>query len=314
MAALERLPETFRTAPFTVDEARTAGGSYGQLCHRDVVTLSRGIKTLNHCPDVPLALLTRPYTLVTGYSAASHATAFTIWEMPGFLPGAQVSTIHISRQFPHTSMRRKGVTGHRTRLFSDEVTNLSGLWITTRPRTWMDCAATMPLDELVIAADHLLRIPRPAFEGRDTPYATVSEMEFLLDRHTGIRGIVKAREALGLARIGCDSPQETRLRLATMRAGLPEPLLNARTVLTAGVAREPDQSYPEFKVAVEYEGATHSDPRQVEKDIGREEDYALAGWKEVRIMNRHMANDAKAAVQKISRALYDRGWRPSPNR
>lgn len=314
MAALERLPQSFRIAPFTIDEARAVGGSYGELCHRDVVTLSRGIKSLKNNSDVPLALLTRPYTQVTGYSAASHATAFAIWEMPGFLPGTQETTIHISRQFPHASMRRRGVTGHRTLLSSDEVTNLFGLWITTRSRTWMDCAARMSLDELVIAADHLLRIPRPVFEGRDAPYATIAELTSLLDRHPGIRGIVRARQALGLARIGCDSPQETRLRLATMRAGLPEPVLNAKTNLTPGVTREPDQSYPEFKVAVEYDGATHSDPRQVEKDVGREEDYAGAGWKEVRIMNRHMANDAKDAVQKIRRALHEHSWRPSPNR
>lgn len=311
MAALDRLPEFFRTAPFTLDEARAAGSSYGQLCHRDVVTLSRGIKSLKNCADVPLALLTRPYTQVTGYAAASHATAFTIWQFPGFLPGATAPTIHISRQFPHASMRREGVSGHRTRLFSDEVTSLNGLWITTRSRTWLDCAHAMSLDELVIAADHLLRIPRPQYEGRDTPYATVPALTALLDSHHGMRGLVKARHALRLARVGCDSPPETRLRLAVVRAGLPEPRLNVAVQLAPGVERTPDQSYPDYKVAVEYDGATHADPAQVVKDVTREEDFARGGWKEVRIMKSHMANDAEEAVSKIRNALYDRGWRPS---
>ena len=44
----------------------------------------------------PLALLTRPCTVVTGYSATSHSTAFQIWEFPGFCRGAMklAATFH----------------------------------------------------------------------------------------------------------------------------------------------------------------------------------------------------------------------------
>lgn len=96
MTPLGRLPEPFWSAPFTVAEALEKGASYGELCHRDVVTLSRSIKILTDDADVPLALLTRPYTVVTGYAAASHATAFRIWEFPGFLPAptTPTSTFH----------------------------------------------------------------------------------------------------------------------------------------------------------------------------------------------------------------------------
>ncbi|WP_256127830.1 endonuclease domain-containing protein [Arthrobacter sp. SDTb3-6] len=311
MAALDRLPEMFRAAPFTLEEARAAGSSYGELCHRDVVTLSRGIKTLKNDADLPLALLTRPYTVVTGYSAASHGTALAIWDIPGFLPGQDGKAIHISRQYPRVPARRRGVAGHRTMFRDDEVCILDGLWITTRTRTWLDCARKMAVAELVVAADHLVRIPRPVFEGRSEPYATLTELAVLLERHPGTPGIVKAREALHLARTGSDSPQETRLRLACGQAGLPEPQLNVAVRLTDGVERTPDQSYRDYKVAVEYDGATHADPRQVERDVAREEDYARAGWKEVRIMRRHMANDAQEAVRKVRAALHERGWRPS---
>ncbi|ALE06505.1 hypothetical protein AL755_15310 [Arthrobacter sp. ERGS1:01] len=311
MPRLDRLPEILHSAPFTVAEALEFGTSYGELCHRSVVSLSRGIKTLNDATDLPLALLTRPYTLVTGYSAASHSTALTIWGIPGYLPKDDGNLVDISRQFPHVPARRRGVRGHRTMFRDDEVCLFNGLWITTRARTWLDCARKMPVDELVVAADHLLRLPRPVFEGRTEPYATTAELAVLLERHPGTPGIVKAREALRLARVGSDSPPETRLRLACGFAGLPEPLLNTTIVLADGVERTPDQSYPEYKVAVEYDGATHADPNQVEKDIRREEDFAKAGWKEVRIMKRHMDNDAKEAVRKVRNALWDRGWRPS---
>lgn len=313
MTSLVHLPEPFHWSPFTVSEALNHGASYGELCHREVVTLSRGIKIVKHDSDVPLALLTRPYTVVTGYSAASHATAFRIWEFPGFLPGSHDETIHISRQYPHTAPRRNGVVGHRTALLNDEVHCLNGLWITNRIRTWLDCANGMSVEELVVVADHLLRIPRLEFEGRSEPYTTIHELEVLLVRHSGTPGIVKAREALSLARVGSDSPQETKLRLACGYAGLPAPLLNVKTPLSDGAERTPDQSYPEFKVATEYDGDTHNDPDQVERDVKRAEEYQRAGWIEVRIMKRHMRNGAKDAVRKVRDALWVRGWRPSQN-
>ncbi|MBP2411632.1 hypothetical protein JOF48_000431 [Arthrobacter stackebrandtii] len=167
----------------------------------------------------------------------------------------------------------------------------------------------MSVDELVVVADHLVRVPREAFEGRSEPYATMPELAAMLDRHKGTPGIVKAREALRLARVGSDSPQETKVRLACGRAGLPEPELNVPTTLSPGVSRTPDQSYPEYKVASEYDGDTHNDPRQVVRDVERADDYRRAGWIEVRIMKTHMLNDAKEAVRKIRDALHSRGWR-----
>ncbi len=315
MRAIEELPPGIRNSPFTVAQAQELGLSYGQLRHRDILSLSRGIKALHGQDDaaLSLALLTRPYTLVTGYSAASHATAFALWELPGFLPGVTAGTIHIARQYPHSIPRRSGIRGHRTMFDDDEVLLVDGLWITSRARTWLDCARKMSVEELVVTADHLLRIPRPEFDSRSEPYATLEELSELLSRHSGTPGIVKARAALELARVGSDSPQETKLRLACGSAGLPEPLLNERTLLANGVIRQPDQSYPDYKVAVEYDGNTHADPCQVEKDVIRAEDYAEAGWSEVRIMKHHMLNYAKGAVHKVREALWDRGWRPSPD-
>lgn len=315
MSAIEELLPGMRNSPFTVAQAQDLGLSYEQLRRRDIISLSRGIKVIHGQDDaaLSLALLTRPYTLVTGHSAASHATAFTLWELPGFLPGSALGTIHIARQYPHAIPRRSGIQGHRIMFDNDEVLFVDGLWITSRARTWLDCARKMSVEELVVTADHLIRIPRPEFERRGEAYAGLEELSELLSRHSGTPGIVKARTALELARVGSDSPQETKLRLACGAAGLPEPHLNERTLLANGVIREPDQSYPDYKVAVEYDGNTHADPEQVEKDVLRAEDYAKAGWSEVRIMKHHMRNDAKEAVHKVREALCAHGWRPSPD-
>ena len=207
--------------------------------------------------------------------------------------------------------RRKGVIGHVGQFFADEITTIDGVLVTSRTRTWLDCARKMSIDELTVVADHLLRHPRPEFESRTVPYARPGELAEMLDRHKGTPGIRKARLALEQARIGADSAPETRLRLALCRSGLPEPELNVRTVLRSGVVRQPDLAYPEHRVAVEYEGAVHSDAAQVIRDIAREEDYSGAGWTLVRISKRHMQNDARAAVTKVRTVLASRGWPPN---
>ena len=123
--------------------------------------------------------------------------------------------------------RRRGVIGHVGQFFADEITTIDGVLVTTRTRTWLDCARKMSIDELTVVADHLLRHPRPEFESRtDALCHVLGELAEMLDRHKGTPGIRKARLALEQARIGADSAPETRLRLALCRAGLPEPELN----------------------------------------------------------------------------------------
>jgi very-short-patch-repair endonuclease len=255
-----------------------------------------------------LSSVVRPLTRITEFSAASHATAFTLWSFPGFLPGAEDAIIHISRPDTMAMPRRAGVRGHRGQFFDDEIVNLNGLLITSRTRTWLDCARKMSIDELTVVADHLLRIPRPEFESRSEPYATPEDLADMLDRHKGTPGIRKARLALEQARTGSDSAPETRLRLALERGGLPEPQLNVPVELGAGVVRQPDLAYPEENVAVEYDGEGHSEVEQVVRDIAKEEDFARAGWTVVRISKRHMENEARAAVAKVRAALLSRGW------
>jgi hypothetical protein len=271
---------------------------------------SRGVRIPSDAVPLERLGVVRPYTIVTPFSAASHATAFTLWDFPGFLPGQDDGRIHISRPDAMAIPRRRGVVGHVGQFFPDEVVSLDGVLITSRARTWLDCSRKMGIGELTVVADHLVRIPRPEFEGRTEPHATLEELADMLDRHKGTPGIRKARLALEQARVGADSAPETRLRLALENAGLPEPELNMPTELHAGVVRQPDLSYPEHKVAVEYEGEGHSDAAQIVRDIAREEDFARAGWTLVRISKRHMENGARSAVAKVRAALLSRGWVP----
>jgi very-short-patch-repair endonuclease len=305
------LPPELAGNPFTVYEAADAGVSVGRLRYRGFNVPTRGIRIPPAETRTGSADAVRPYTVVTPFSAASHATAFTLWSFPGFMPGSDAPVVHISRPDTMAIPRRKGVAGHVGQFFADEIVSLNGLLITSRTRTWLDCARKMSIDELTVVADHLLRIPRPEFEGRAEPYATPDGLADILDRHKGTPGIRKARLALDQARVGADSAPETRLRLALEYAGLPEAELNMRTDLGSGVVRQPDLAYPDHKVAVEYEGEGHSEAAQIVRDIAREEDFTRAGWVLVRVSRSHMGNDARAAVAKVRAALVSRGWLPN---
>lgn len=310
------LPAPLAFAPFTFQEAADAGVSPRRLRHQSLPSPSRGIRIPDEALvqgqswDANLPLIVRPFTVVTEFSAASHATAFSLWSFPGFLPGSDDPRIHISRPDTMAIPRRTGVVGHVGQFFDDEITNLDGVLVTTRVRTWLDVSRKMSVDELTVVADHLLRIPRTKFDDRAEPHATFEDLADMLDRHKGTPGIRKARVALEQARIGSDSAPETRLRLALERGGLPEPQLNVATQLSAGVVRQPDLAYREHRVAVEYDGEPHSEPAQIVRDIAREEDFARAGWHLVRISKRHMENDARSAVAKVRAVLLDRGWTP----
>ncbi|KQR67176.1 hypothetical protein ASF98_09455 [Arthrobacter sp. Leaf337] len=304
------LPAPLGDAPFTVYEAVDAGVTPGRLRFRELRVPSRGVRIPSTGEPLDRLKLVRPYMVVTPFSAASHTTAFVLWGLPGYLPNRDDERIHISRPDTMAIPRRRGVVGHVGQFFSDEVVNLGGLLITTPARTWLDCSRKMSINELTVVADHLLRIPRPEFDARTEPHATLEELADMLDRHKGTPGIRKARLALEQARVGADSAPETRLRLALENAGLPEPELNVPAELRPGVVRQPDLAYPEHKVAVEYDGDGHSEAAQVIRDIAREEDFSRGGWTLVRISKRHMVNDARPAVAKVRTALVSRGWVP----
>lgn len=304
------LPEHIAFAGFTIQEAVDAGVTPCRLRHRSLAAPSRGIRQPVTEVAPILSEQVRPFTLITEFSAASHATAFSLWSFPGFHPGHDEPGIHISRPDTMAIPRRTGVVGHRGQFFADEIVSVHGLLVTSRTRTWLDCARRMSVDELTVVADHLVRLPRPEFEGRTEPYAALDELADMLDRHKGTPGIQKARLALEQVRTGADSAPETRLRLALERAGLPEPELNIPVVLSHGVVRQPDLAYPLFLVAVEYDGDVHSETRQIVRDIAREEDFARAGWALVRLSKRHMVNDGRSAVAKVRTALIIRGWSP----
>lgn len=332
------LPAPLRGPVFTTAEAAAAGVPPRRLRGRDVLSLGSGLHVA-HGRAVTEPALARALMRERPDAVLSHLSAARHWQLPLPLlldasgPGRPVlrdvdgrpawdadprhgSTwrpgipIDLTLAPGSTRIRRPSVRSHRSVLAEGETELRDGLALTSRPRTWLDLASELDDDWLVVIADHLLRVPRPRFEGRSRPWATAASLGALLERHGGRRGVGRARAALTRARVGADSPRETSLRLALIGAGLPEPALNRPLPVPGGTrALVPDLHWERFRVAAEYDGRSHRTAAQVDRDIDRAEAYLRLGWIEVRLTSRDTGDGWGRAVERVGVALRSRGWR-----
>jgi hypothetical protein len=185
----------------------------------------------------------------------------------------------------------------------DEVELVEGLRISTRSRTWLDMARTLPLSDLVCMGDQLVRMPRVDFEGRTQPYDTVEGLRSLVGRHPNLQGIVRAREALDRMRVGSDSAPESLLRLAMADAGLPEPDL--QLALRTGDALSPtaDLGYRHRRVAIQYDGGHHLVDAQAMSDRRRDKAFEAAGFTVLVLTKDDLADGFQQATGRIKRVL-----------
>ncbi|MEU5937677.1 DUF559 domain-containing protein [Micromonospora sp. NPDC047548] len=138
-----------------------------------------------------------------------------------------------------------------------------------------------------------------------TPAALAEVGERFADRPGGRR----ARRVFDLADAGAQSPPESHLRVRLVLAGLPRPVTQHPVRLPSGLVLHPDLAWPEFRVAVEYDGQWHSDPDQLHRDRRRLNQLVAAGWVVLHVTSRRLRDDLPAVLREIRAALAARGWR-----
>lgn len=177
--------------------------------------------------------------------------------------------IHDNRRPP------KGIRTRIDHLEDDEITVLSGMRVTTPARTALDLACRYPVDEAVALIDALA----------NATHVKMADVELLIDRHRGRRGIKSARTALDLVDAGAESPRETWLRLLAVRAGFPRPRTQVPVHDEYGVLVAVfDMAWEEAKVAADYEGDQHrTDRRRFGRDIHKAETVTGMGWAHIRV-------------------------------
>ncbi|EUA22768.1 hypothetical protein I552_7259 [Mycobacterium xenopi 3993] len=144
---------------------------------------------------------------LTGLSAA--AVLGTKW----LDPESPAELIRVNRHVP------PGIVVRSYELDRREVRVANGIRITTPERTAFDIGRTMPQDRAVPVLDALA----------NATHFKILDVVALAESKPGIRGVRRLRAALRLVDGGAESPQESRLRLLLVRAGLPRRKLRSRS-------------------------------------------------------------------------------------
>lgn len=293
-------------APFTYREALASGLTPDQLKRGQLINVSHGIYRPDGW-DFDLRDAARVLSAASPGAWVSHSTAARLHELilPPWL--ADSDELHLSKPRQLPQLRRKGIVSHNVTALRGEIESVDGLALSTRSRTWLDLARMLPLPDLVCMGDQLIRLPRAEFEGRSKPYATLTSLREMASRHRNLQGIVRARDALDMMRVGADSAPETLLRLVMADAGLPEPELQL-TLWGREGGPSADAGYRARRIAMQYDGAHHFGELQRFSDRRRDKAFDDAGWIVLIFTQQDLADDFQDAVMRIRKAL-NQAWR-----
>ena len=259
-----------------------------------------GVLVAADVPDSPQLRAEAALLCFFDSAFASHATAARIWGVPVRLgPGEDVSVPEVGHR-----LRRSGVTCHVRR--PDEVALVSGVRVSTLPDLFIELASLLPLVELVVAGDWMVRrkqVPREALAQAAS--------------HAGGRFGALARSAAAYVRDEVDSPMETRLRMLLVLAGIPEPEVNLEIRTFDGqVLRRYDLCWPGVRVIVEYDGRHHVERvDQWEQDLERREAIDDSDWRILVILSSGVYKSPERTVERVHSLLRARrlpGLPPRP--
>lgn len=296
------LPGPLSAAPFTLADAKSLGVPRSRLRQSDVGHISRGLYRPVEW-NFELESAARALSAASPGAWISHVTAARLrcQLLPPWLSDSE--ELHLSKPRELPEVRRRGIVGHTVLVWHDEVETSDDIRISTRSRTWLDLARRLSLSELVCMGDELVRLPRYGLEGRRQPFATIDGLRAVVDRHPNLQGIVRARAALDLMRVGSDSSPETLLRLAMCDAGLPEPELQIPLRPEGSGSPTADLGYRRRRLAVQYDGGHHLLPAQIFSDRRRDKAFEAAGWIVLVLTKDDLADGFARATAKIKQML-----------
>ncbi|OZM77389.1 hypothetical protein [Pseudonocardia sp. MH-G8] len=222
--------------------------------------------------------------VLSGYSAAEILGASCgPWDAP-----AEVTV-------PHRGQRpAPGLLVHRTQLAHGESTEVQGVRVTSPMRTAYDLARRGGLVERVVAVDRLANVH----------HFFPDVLLHFAPHNPGARGNRDIAQVLAHADRRSGSPAETRLRMLIVLAGLPRP--EVQWVVQDerdGTAVWLDLAWPEQMFAVEYEGADHTTPDRVLRDVGRYTRLVDDGWRIYRYTKFEIRRRSGLIIGQLTRAL-----------
>jgi very-short-patch-repair endonuclease len=208
-----------------------------------------------------------PDAVVTGWSAC-------VWWNCDVLPWPPPP---VELAVPDRRLRASpGLRVCRARTRDDDIVVEDGIRVTTKLRTAYDLAARSDLDTGIVAADGLGHLGT----------FCAADLLALADVLGPRRGCRRIAEVAALMDPKAESPQETRVRLRLLRAGLPHPVTQFEVWEGSWRVARVDFAWPERKLALEYDGWNHADDDRRGIDVDRIDDLRRVGWTVVVVTNR----------------------------
>lgn len=127
-------------------------------------------------------------------------------------------------------------------------------------------------------------------------------------------GARRARWVFDMADGGAESPPESHLRVRLVLGGLPCPAVHHPVRLPTGVVLHPDLAWPQYRVAVEYDGKWHLDVEQLHRHRRRLNQLVGAGWLVLHVTSRRLHGEFPAVLREVREALVSRGLRQGSSR
>lgn len=261
-----------------------------QSVHNGVLTL----RTVQDAAPLRAALLTQcPDGRWCPGVAVSHMTAAAIHGFQGLAPDPRVHLVVPRTWVPQH--RRTGVRLHRCWTPAEHIAHLDGVPVTTVTWTALSLIRTGSRRHAVVIADSALRTGR----------CSLADLRAGLSHLARLRGCVQAREVVELARVGVDSPQESRTRMVIVDGGLPHPDVNMRlyddygTLLARG-----ELGYRRLMIWLEYDGYdVHTRRRTFDTDRSRQNWLAQRGWYVLRYVDADLRTGERRIQYDVRHAL-----------
>jgi hypothetical protein len=199
---------------------------------------------------------------------------------------------------PRHARPQPGLLVRQESIAPDEVTTVSGIPVVVRARAAFDLGRHLDRGESIARLDALMR--NQVFSAEDVLH--------LAKRYPGVRGLKRLFSVLPLVDGGAASPQETRLRLLYVDAGLPCPTTQVPIYNGWRAVRILDLGWEHFRVGSEYDGDVHrTDRRAYVKDLRLRPIVEGLGWAVDHVIKEDRDDEI---VARAKRLLLSRGWKP----
>ncbi len=282
-----------------MNAAGTLGLSYEQTRSSRFLRPSRGVRVDVRRAGEDSTSLDAALVGSVDSAVVTDIDAARLWGLP-LPPWMQDSPGRVSLAVAPDAAhpRRRGVRGRRLILPDGHVVEHDGRQVTTPVRTWLDCAAEVPFEYVVAMGD----------AGLASRLMSRDDLRAVLHWGYRRRGVAIARRAFPMLDSAAASPGESVTRVHLLAEGLPPPVCNHNVVIDGEWFARVDLAWPDFRVAVEYDGLVHLEESQRRYDARRRNLLQEHGW----LVITATADDLRRPWilgQQTRAALLSRGWR-----